>query len=368
MANEAEIISNPTSVPSAVSESYARQNTRAYAATNGMDSTYMAVTGATSVALYPSGPVDVNGTLYAVKSQVNFTVNTVGAHYIHLVGTGDKLTPTLSTDAGTWSAAKNARYNSNGERVLNWVIGYGGVNGSYKLYIEPLHEPELGRNSIAGADQPEKWLITANNTWTAPRSKYYTIEIQAMGGGGGYASSGGKACGGSGGGGGYMRHRIYIPAGEVWTAVFTTIGGANITFSNGVTVMTAQNGYRGKNVSGQFVVAGESGAGGGFWSGADFGVNGGRGTAGTRDGTLGDGVVEYDPDTSSYTEYVTFQYKGGDSYMGKGADTRYFYASNIHAARRGNDYGGGATGTWVDGSTSAHMTAAGGAAIIIITG
>lgn len=278
MANEAEIISNPTSVPSAVSESYARQNTRAYAATNGMDSTYMAVTGAKSVALYPSGPVDVNGTLYAVKSQVNFTVNMPGAHYIHLVGTGDKLTPTLSTDAGTWSAVKNARYNSNGERVLNWVIGYGSNGG---LRLQPLVEGGLGYNTFN--DEPFiTESFTLGTTWEAPVSKYYTIEIQARGGDGGNGTAGSvgtsrdHARGGDGGGGCFVRKRIFIPAGTVVTMTKSTASGGYWSAAVGAPVnvtISAQNGFAGESVStfgGAGDVTGAHGAGGTGYTNADF--------------------------------------------------------------------------------------------------
>ena len=273
MANEAEIISNPTSVPSAVSESYARQNTRAYAATNGMDSTYMAVTGDIGGAV-PVRAVDVNGTLYAVKSQVNFTVNMPGARYIHLVGTGNQLTPTLSTDAGTWSAAKNARYNSNGERVLNWVIGYGSNGG---LRLQPLVEGGLGYNTFN--DEPFiTESFTLGTTWEAPVSKYYIIEIQARGGDGGTAVGAylKSAIGGDGGGGCFVRKRIFIPAGTIVTMVKSTASGGYWSAAVGAPVnvtISAQNGFAGESVSalvGGDGVTGAHGAGGTGHTNADF--------------------------------------------------------------------------------------------------
>ena len=122
MADEAEIINNPDSTPGAVSTGYQAQNTNIVSQRTGIDKTYVSG-GVGTVTVEISGPVDVNGVLYDVKSQTVLTPPSAGRYYITLQGAGPQyLTPTLGTSAGTFDPLKNARYNASNYRVLNWVI------------------------------------------------------------------------------------------------------------------------------------------------------------------------------------------------------------------------------------------------------
>lgn len=250
MANEAEIIENPTSTPTAVSTGYQAQNTNLIVQRLGVDKSSITVVGV-SVTLQISGPIDVNGVMYSIKSAVAFNLSTAGRYFISLNGAGPAtLTPTLSTDSGTFDALKNARYNGSGYRVLNWCLDSDGVNVEASVLITPYAEVNgEAINSIPNLDAQPETYITVAGTWTAPRSKFYNIWVTARGGDGG---AGGTALpsdtgsGGGGGGGGLTGFkRIYISAGDTWTSTFSASNGGNTSFSDGVTSLIAQNGFAG---------------------------------------------------------------------------------------------------------------------------
>ena len=113
MANEAEIINNPDSTPGAVSTGYQLQNLNLASQRTGIDKTYVRG-NANTVIVEISGPVDVNGVLYTIKSQTVLRPPSAGRYYITLQGAGPQyLTPTLGTSAGTFDPLKNARYDAN---------------------------------------------------------------------------------------------------------------------------------------------------------------------------------------------------------------------------------------------------------------
>ncbi len=177
MSNELQIINNPTSTPQAMSTGYQRQNVRAEAASVGMDSTVVEAVGA-SVKLKVSGPADVNGVLYSVISEATLTPPNPGSYYIRLAGSGANLTPELVTDAGTFYDEKNARYDGDGYRVLNWFV----YNDGTAAYVSRWVTPEHDRNIIT-FDAPEEWWITESaQTWVAPRSKVYEFLVTGSGG------------------------------------------------------------------------------------------------------------------------------------------------------------------------------------------
>lgn len=142
MANEAEILNNPTSTPVAVSTGYQRQNTNAVAARVGMDATVVSG-GSGQCTLEISGPVDVNGVLYPIRSQRIFTLSSADRYYIYLDGSGNYLTPTITTNAGTFDADKNARYTAGGYRILNWIIDYDGSNAVAHKWLQPNEDIDL---------------------------------------------------------------------------------------------------------------------------------------------------------------------------------------------------------------------------------
>lgn len=241
MANEASIINNPTSTPAAVSTGYQRQNVKIEALQNGIDlSVVEAGTGKCTVKI--SGAIDVNGVLYSITQDVDLTLTVAGRYAIHLAGSGDTLTPTLSAaDLGTFDPSKNARYTAGGYRVLNWLIDYDGTDSLVFKWLTP-HE---ARNISNDIDTPIETIISASGDWTAPRSKYYTITMTGKGGNGGAAITtniGNNACAGGASAAATGIVRKYIEAGTVWTATFNTGSGQNTTFSDGVTTLTVQNG------------------------------------------------------------------------------------------------------------------------------
>ena len=148
MANEAEIINNPDSTPGAVSTGYQAQNTNMVAVRVGCDNTV--VEGGTGdCTLKLSGPVDVNGTLYTINTDVTFTLTAAGTYYIHLNGSGTNLSPTIGTitaNPHTFDPDKNARYTDVGSyRLLNWIIYYDGTTARAHRIITPENEKtEIG--------------------------------------------------------------------------------------------------------------------------------------------------------------------------------------------------------------------------------
>jgi hypothetical protein len=232
MANEATRIENPTSTPAAVSTGYQRQNTIITGIMNGIDRTVVDG-GAGGVTVQISGPVDVNGVLYAITSAASLACPAAGKYIVYLDGTTGTLTPTLSTTLGTFDDSKNARYTAGGKRILNWLIFYDGTTA----YVNRWVTPESDNNTIIDLDtQPEEW-ITSSGTWTAVRSKYYTIYVTGHGGGG---EASGNTRGGGGSGTGIKR--IWINSGDAWTATMPTANGSNTTFSDGTTTLSVANG------------------------------------------------------------------------------------------------------------------------------
>ena len=335
MSNEAEIINNPTSLPVSASTGFQRQNTRYIAQATGIDKTYVEG-GADNCVLKISGPVDVNGTLYSIASDVDFSAAVVsggaGRYIIYLDGTGDNLTPTLTQTAGTFDPAKNAHYTAGGKRILNWLITYDGTT------VFPRRSDE---------ECEDTWL-TADGTWTAMFTKVYKIYVTGAGGDGGDATYAGGAFGGGGGGGLTGIKTLLINAGDIWTSIFSTTSGGLVKFQNsGPTIsLESQNGTDGED--------GDSGA-------DENGGPGGKEVGSTGfDFYLGgqDGSPSF---TSSLAGGV-----GGSSYYGGGGKGRHSSEGNGDGYD-GSAYGGGGGGAY-RGSTGSQSGGTGGPGVVRIIG
>lgn len=126
MADELQVIAQPDSVPGpSVSTGYQQQNVIAEAMRNGFDGSAPISDTSTTIKIPIGGPVDVNGVLFSLASIATLTIPLADTdYYIYLEAgsTVDYLTPKLTTNAGTFSASKNARYTASNERILNWVV------------------------------------------------------------------------------------------------------------------------------------------------------------------------------------------------------------------------------------------------------
>lgn len=344
MANELEIINNPTSTPAAVSTGYQAQNTRMLAASNGIDNTYVEVIDASTVRLAKSGAVDISGTLYAVGEAEDFTVSSAGRYYIYLADGYDAAhkTPTLGTDAGTFDAELNARYLATGERVLNWVI----VKSQYGAESLQVMRMVGADNTLGFTEQDcikgmllKRVQITnaGTETFTAPRSQVYNFELQAKGGDGGDRYKIGSTTyycgGGGGGGGGYVRASIFLEAGTVITLTKSVSSGrTNSVTGTGITI-SAVNGSNGGNAS-----SSPAQGAGGFYgeatvsSGYGFTVDGGHGMAGGVIGNSGGEIILVD-DSDGFGI-------GGNSFMGNPRDWGYYVGGEYNE----NGYGFGGKG------------------------
>lgn len=333
MANELEIINNPTSTPAAVSTGYQRQNTRALASSNGVDLSYVEAYDATTVRLRQSGAVDVSGTLYAVGAQADFTVSSAGRYFIYLAdgSDSDHKTPTIGTDAGTFDAELNARYLATGERVLNWLIVKESY-GSTKLTVLKMKDP----GKLAAHNEPLLLLRTeitsaGTTTWTAPRSQVYTFELQACGGDGGEAAASANInYGGGGGGGGYSKQSEFVEAGTVLTLTRAIASSANNTVTGvGFTTITSENGTVGSNNDGTSKPKGGAGGAGGS-------VDGQKGEKG---------------DSEFFVEFPRNNGSGGNSFYGFGGKGDQDSISP-YKGDNGSGYGGGGSGGADSGVTS----------------
>lgn len=273
MANEAQRINNPTSTPETVSDGYQAQNTRFISQSNGVDLTV--VEGGTGqCVLKISGPVDVNGTLYAIGSDVTFALSTAGQYLIYLDGTVANLTPTITQTPGDFDPSKNAHYTGGGYRILNWIITYDGTTAIAQRFNDEFVE-----------------RLTANGTWTCLADGVYEIEMQAKGGDGGeLVSTVVTSSGGGGGSGAYGKIRKYIEAGDIWTSVFSAVSLGDCTFGDGVTTLTVQNGGDGEDAT-TILNYGDGGVGGSLPSGFDFSIEGQGGSYGLWSADGGDAVI-----------------------------------------------------------------------------
>jgi hypothetical protein len=236
MAQEFEILENPTSNPEAVSTGYQRQNTNMLAGRIGVDLSYVEADGADAVVKI-AGPVDVNGILYTCKHAVTLTPAAAGAYFIRLKDAGgDFLEPELTQDAITWDPSKMGFYDISGRRALNWVVRFDGVATSE---VRKIYPPSLQ------PDVPPKTWITGDGSWIAPESKWYDIGVTGSGEAGGAGGDGEVNAvsistrgtgGGRSGSTGFIRK--FIEAGTEWTATFLGAGAA-VVFTDGVTTLSA---------------------------------------------------------------------------------------------------------------------------------
>jgi len=306
MANEASILNNPTSIPEAVTTGYQRQNTNIVAARVGMDETVV-VGGAGKCTLKVSGPVDVNGVLYTIDSEVEFALSIAGEYIIYLEDSiAGHLTPKITSQPGLFSADKNAHYTADGYRILNWLIQYDGTNAiAYKV----------------GRDRFET-VITASGQWRCMFSQPYEIVMCGKGGDGGGCNNDTNKIGSNGGGALTGHKKIYIEASDVWTAVFSSASGGTCSFANFANNLQVQNGYNGVfNASNAVTAGGETSSGfdrvvKGQYAGMNMVVN---------------------PQIINNVPVPAF---GGNSELGLGGENGQF-RYNIHGAD-GKGYGAGA--------------------------
>lgn len=130
---------------------------------------------------------------------------------------------------------------------------------------------------------------TANQTWTAPESGYFQIEVFGASGKGGtakaYSSAAAGGGGGGGGGGGYSSSRITMNKGDT---IVLTVGGVGAT-TFAVVDSSHDNSYdhmlqvtSGANGGDSVLSYGEGGAGGTASGGNYSNVNGNAGSNGVK--------------------------------------------------------------------------------------
>lgn len=350
MAQEFEILENPTSNPEAVSTGYQRQNTNMLAGRVGVDLSYVEADGADAVVKI-AGPVDVNGILYQCKQAVTLTPAAEGAYFIRLKDAGgDFLEPELTQDAITWDPSKMGFYDISGRRALNWVVRFDGVATSE---VRKIYPPSLQ------PDIPPKTWITGDGSWIAPESKWYDIWVTGSGEAGGAGGNGALwasptyiahslgILGGRSGSTGFIRK--FIEAGTEWTATFLGAGAA-VVFTDGVTTLSA-------------------GGSGGAATGFDKTFIGGGGGYGGTGGAVDNNNATETPGNPGFPGGASIYGSGGAGGSGGAADIAGGAGGSSSAYGSGGGSGGGA-GSRV-GAAPSKSGGAGGAGslgVILIVG
>jgi hypothetical protein len=122
MANEFQLLENPTNVPEAVSTGYQRQNTNLFSLQTGLDTTTAVITdNGNTILVYGGGIVEVNGSLFKLINDVSIPIPNINNDYFIFVhdngdGTADL---DLSNVYPAFIPSKNGWYTSDNERVLN---------------------------------------------------------------------------------------------------------------------------------------------------------------------------------------------------------------------------------------------------------
>jgi hypothetical protein len=184
MANEFQLLPNPTNIPESAFTGYQRQNTNIFSLQTGLDTTEPYDNG-TDITIPEGGIIEVNGSLFKLPSTVTITKpNANTAYWIAVSDNGDETADiSLVTRPGVWNPAKKGSYTTTGARTLNWV----------SLGIpDNITETPVFSQAVKGT-----WEQNLQKGW------YYANLRSGLGGGnggnGGNASTGYAGSGGSGG-------------------------------------------------------------------------------------------------------------------------------------------------------------------------
>ena len=182
--------------------------------------------------------IEINGALFHadVEDAIGGAPSD-GNVYIKYVPDADEADPEFTNTPPVWDSEKQGWYSptvgEENHRYLEfYIIKSGDSYLKYKI-----------------TEDRDVW-ITANGTWTAPWSRWYTFYLTGAGEAGGAGGRGGNVASISSGGphsaptqgtyggraGSTGIKKIYVLAGTVWTAV---VGSSHTTFTDGVTSLSA---------------------------------------------------------------------------------------------------------------------------------
>jgi hypothetical protein len=122
MANEFQLLPNPTNVPEAVSTGYQRQNINFFALQTGLDTTNPVITNdGNSIFIPAGGIIEANGSLFKLLNDTSIDIPDINNdYYMRVTDNGDgTATLSLTEDYPTFIPSKNGWYTADNERVLN---------------------------------------------------------------------------------------------------------------------------------------------------------------------------------------------------------------------------------------------------------
>jgi hypothetical protein len=121
MANELQLLPNPTNIPTTIQNSYQRQNTNLLCLQLGLDTTAPKIINGNTISIPAGGLIESNGFLFKLVNDFNIAISDVNNDYFIAVsdngdGTADL---NLTTVYPTYIPSQNGWYTSSNERVLN---------------------------------------------------------------------------------------------------------------------------------------------------------------------------------------------------------------------------------------------------------
>jgi hypothetical protein len=345
MANELQLLPNPTNIPEAVSTGYQRQNTNVFVLQTGFDTTEPNDDEAGTITIPAGGVVEINGSLFKLTADISLTKpDTNTAYWIAVADNGDGTASlSLVTRPGIYNPAKKGCYTTSGARTLNWssfgvpdslTIGLNDFSKNTKgtakftlekgwYYIDLKSGGGKGdggvSSTIGGGGGVASTYNSVTKTLFIEKPMTVTIKIGGSGYNGGNGGSGaGFGAGGGGGGSGYGEassvFELGLEAGEViggnggnglGSLAPSGGGGGIIGGDGGITSASSGgvNGVAGSSVLGglglEIYSGGNGGAGGRYNSGSggaggspgrnSNGGIGGNGTGSTSSGMAGGG-------------------------------------------------------------------------------
>lgn len=176
-----EKVTWPSSTPTAVSD-YQAQNTLLSKIIIGLMELSLTNYNNTSLPAIAAGSIiEVAGSLYQFASETAISGSaSAGMNYIYMVPSGSDLTPTWTTTAPTWDAAKQGWYGTGGAATYRYVasVYLSGANYVGKTMLERPVVPKPGAATfiIASTDSSDRSQATAD--WVCDKTAD-EVEINA---------------------------------------------------------------------------------------------------------------------------------------------------------------------------------------------
>ncbi len=243
---------NVDNIPGNASTGYQAQNTLSEAVRLGMDTVCIDPISSDTVVVRVGGIVDVNGVLFAVKTEVEFS--SIGATELYVV-VEPSASPTqkslwVTNEKPLFDSTKNGFYTSDGKRVLNSRIFREGATISVSSLTQSVKR--YGSGSL-GVGRGGKRAVFSPGLKTIIVVDSGIYMLSAIGGGQAIANQGSSnESGGNGGTAG--RVQLHLSAGDVVVLLSASAGGSSSCAVTGrVNLVCPPSGGASCNVTGDYI-------------------------------------------------------------------------------------------------------------------